>query len=117
VLVVDDNTRAVEGLCALLELDGFEPMGVASSVAALGLIERQSFFAVITDLEMPEVHGLELIRAGLACSPAPLVFVVTGYVGSPAAEAAKRFGARQVLAKPLAYEKLAAALLEEAGRK
>jgi CheY-like chemotaxis protein len=109
ILVVDDDRTAVGALQSLLEMDGYEVVGVLSSQDALVRLGAERFDAVVTDLEMPGVHGLEIVRAVRSDSGIPVV-VVTGYVNSPASKAALASGANRVLGKPLRYEWLMEAL-------
>ncbi len=106
ILVVDDDPVAVNGLCALLQFDGFDAVGTEWPKLALETLKAERFDALISDLEMPEIHGLDLLRAAKAASPEMPVFIVTAYAGSPAAEAALKIGAHSILKKPLAYERL-----------
>ena len=104
LLVVDDDRAAVDALGLLLEMDGFEVSAFTSPATALEELGKDHVDLVITDLEMPGVHGLELVRAGIAAGKP--VLVVTAYSGSPAAAAALELGASGVLAKPLDYDGL-----------
>jgi DNA-binding NtrC family response regulator len=112
VLVVDDDASSAKGLRVLLELDGYDVVAVERSAAALDKLRSEKFDAVITDLEMPRVHGIEVVRAARALSDRPSVLVMTGYSESPAAEAAIRAGARRVFAKPVEYDALASELAD-----
>lgn len=108
LLVIDDDRAAVDALRLLLEMDGYQVAAFSSPVAALAELRKDHIDLVITDLEMPDVHGLELVRA--ARSVGKPVLVVTAYSGSPAAAAASQLGALDVLAKPVEYEHLLAAV-------
>jgi len=110
ILVVDDEASSVSGLRTLLELDGYDVTATESSRRALELLAAGAFHAVITDLEMPEVGGTELVRAALAARSDTVVIVLTGYSASAPAADAQAAGARRVLDKPLDYDVLAAEL-------
>lgn len=110
VMVVDDEPAAAEGLRVLLELDGYEVVALQSSERALELLATEDFDAVVTDLEMPVVHGVEVVRAARAARAAMPIVVITAYTQSPASVAALRAGARRVLDKPLDYDELSAEL-------
>lgn len=110
ILVVDDDKVAVHGLCKLLEMDGYEPVGLVSPEEALKRLEAEAFDALVTDLEMPKVHGLELIRFAQRRWAQMPVMVVTAYVGSPASQEALSAGARKIFGKPLRYELLVSEL-------
>jgi CheY-like chemotaxis protein len=104
VPVVDDAPNGLTALCGLLEMDGFDTVGAPGGQAALDHLRAGRFDAVVTDLEMPGVHGLEVVRAAAAATVP--VFVVSAYAGSAVAARALELGARAVLSKPLAYEQL-----------
>jgi len=107
VLVVDDDLSSVIALRALLELDGFDATAVDSPQLALELLGTRPFDAVVTDLEMPGVSGLEVIRVACAGRHNSSVFVVTGCTEFSARSAALEGGARRIFDKPLDYEVLA----------
>jgi CheY-like chemotaxis protein len=112
ILVIDDDPAAVSGLRTLLELDGYEVVGVDSPALGLQLLDDERFDAVITDLEMPVIGGLEIVRHARRESTHMPIFVITGYAGSPAALAAAAVGASRVFHKPLDYDALATELGE-----
>jgi CheY-like chemotaxis protein len=106
VLLVDDDSVAVDGLCSLLEMDGFDVTGLVSPEEALLRLKAERFDVLITDLEMPRVHGLEVVRAARAASTSMKVLVVTAYMGSRASATALSAGAARIFSKPLRYELL-----------
>jgi CheY-like chemotaxis protein len=108
LLIVDDESVAAEGLRSLLEQDGYDVVALTSGRLATGRLAQEGFDAVLTDLEMPGVHGLEVVRAARARQPP--VPVVTGYYGTPASDAALAAGARQIVPKPIDYDGLLRAL-------
>lgn len=107
VLVIDDDAAAADGLRQLLTGDGYEVVALAHPETALAEIQQHRFDAVITDLEMPHVHGVEVVRAARARAASTVVLVVSAYTDSPAAEAAQLAGAARVFDKPLDYDALA----------
>lgn len=106
VLLVDDDRVAVDGLCSLLEMDGFDVTGLVSPEEALRRLKDERFDVLITDLEMPRIHGLDVVRAARAASATMKVLVVTAYMGSRASATALTVGAARVFSKPLRYELL-----------
>jgi len=113
VLVVDDNAEAAWGLQRLLECDGYEAAAEHDPARALARLQREPFDAVVTDLEMPRVHGTEVVRAVRAAHPSAPIFVVTAHTSSFASAGALAAGATRVFEKPLDYDVLA----EELGRR
>lgn len=115
VILVDDEKAAVDAMSRLLRLDGYDVVSFSDAGSARGALERDAFDAVITDLEMPDLHGVDVVRAAHRARPAAPVFVVSAYAGSPVANEAVAAGARRVFTKPLDYDELANALAEALG--
>lgn len=106
ILVVDDDHGAVQALQVLLELDGYSVDALESSTVALERLTSEQYAAVVTDLEMPLVNGVDVVRAAKRNWPATRVVVVSAYAHSPAADKAISEGADRVLGKPLDYDAL-----------
>jgi nitrogen regulation protein NR(I) len=100
VLIVEDEANMRRVLSALLERDGFRTLEAPDGAAALELLARESVDAVLTDLRMPKMNGLELLEAVRRTHPEIPVVMLTahGTVGS-AVEALKQ-GAFDYLTKP-----------------
>src|SRR5690606_11839462 len=106
LLVVDDQPAVVEYLCESLAARGYAPVGLASSLEALARIQAEPFDLVITDVEMPELHGVDLLRAVLEAKPNQLVLLITAYGSVEKAVAAVQAGACDFLTKPFKIESL-----------
>ena len=100
VLIVEDEANMRRVLSALLERDGFRAFEAADGGAALELLKREQVDAILTDLRMPKMNGLELLEAVRRAHPEIPVVMLTahGTVGS-AVEALKQ-GAFDYLTKP-----------------
>jgi two-component system response regulator PilR (NtrC family) len=116
VLVVDDDWHAAEGLRLLLELDGYKVVALKCPQQALELLRAERFDALITDLEMPRHHGIELLEAARAKTAGMPVLVMTGYFGTPICDEALRAGARRVFGKPVDYDQLVIELADSLKR-
>ena len=114
ILVVDDESGAREGLRRLLEAWGYEAETAASADEALARIERDSPSAVITDLVMPGIDGLEFVRR-LQNQYAIPVIVFSGQGTIEAAVEAVKLGAQDFLEKPVEPSKLKILLEKLAG--
>ncbi len=100
VLVVDD-----EEIIRSLFRKTFNGMDVEFSEAsdgakAMEIIEREDFDLVITDVRMPEVNGVDLLRRVKMKAPLTEVIVITGYANESAAIEAVRLGAYDFIKKP-----------------
>jgi DNA-binding NtrC family response regulator len=100
VLIAEDEANMRRVLCALLERDGFRTVEASDGAAALELLAREAVDAILTDLRMPKLNGLELLEQVRRRHPEIPVVMLTahGTVGS-AVEALKQ-GAFDYLTKP-----------------
>jgi PAS domain S-box-containing protein len=63
VLIVDDESLNREVLCRRLQREGYRPAGVHSGRAALQILRNEPFDAVLLDIQMPEMSGIEVLQA------------------------------------------------------
>ena len=110
LLVVDDDQAVVSWLVDLLPEEGFEVTGETSAHRALQLLEARAFDLVVSDVEMPEMRGLELLRAILRVRPQQPVLLITAFGSIDLAMESVRAGAVDFLAKPFRIEALALSL-------
>ena len=108
ILIVDDEYDHRLLLSDLLESRGFSPITAESGSEALEKLSTQRVNLVITDLMMPEMNGLELIRqmamrTGLERTP---VILVTGTPRESLEELAKSAGAFATVLKPYNVNRL-----------
>lgn len=114
VLLVDDEVLVTKGLQKLIDWEafGFSVCGVAEDGAeALELLKREKCELIITDIRMPEVDGLELIRrAGQELDYKPRFIVLSAYNDFLYAQTAMRYNVRDYILKPIDEEMLAGVL-------
>src|SRR3712207_2134957 len=80
VLVVDDNQDAADTLAMVLQLNGLRAEAVYSASDALGVVRDRCPHAILLDLALPGVSGLDLARRlRTECDPQPLLVAVTGW--------------------------------------
>ena len=106
ILVVDDHLEMAEMLAEGLQDAGFSAEALASGQAALERIEQGGLDALVTDLRMDPIGGLELLAASKRLAPQRPVIVMTAYGAIETAVAAIRQGAYQYLTKPFQSEEL-----------
>ncbi|MFT3835374.1 MAG: sigma-54 dependent transcriptional regulator [Myxococcaceae bacterium] len=107
VLVVDDHPQMAETLADGLSERGFDAVGLASSVDAVKVLEEQRVDALVTDLRMPKVDGLELLTVSRKLDARRPVIVMTAYGQIDSAIECIRNGAHHYLSKPFKVEELA----------
>ena len=106
VLVAEDEEILRRNLIEFLRAAGYEVVGAADGVAALELAREEDFDVVVTDIRMPRMDGIELLRKIVAERPETKVLVTTAYASVDTAIEALRFGAYDYLLKPIAFEDL-----------
>ncbi|GAC1352369.1 MAG: sigma-54 dependent transcriptional regulator [Polyangiales bacterium] len=85
---------------------GFDGVAVASSKQALTMLKRDDIEALVTDLRMPDIDGLELLAASIKAAPDRPVIVMTAYGAIDTAIESVRRGAYHYLTKPFKTEEL-----------
>jgi DNA-binding response OmpR family regulator len=123
ILVVDDDPDVAEAIQAILERSGFLVVVANGAEAGLQALQKQEFEIVVTDLIMPKVNGLELIRRLRAQHSRVRVIAISGggilgplslkpdAISTHAFIAAARdAGADEVLTKPFDMDDLVAAI-------
>ncbi len=105
-LIVDDNQQLGENLAEILNDLGDAATAVSSPSLALTTLANERFDALITDLQMPEFNGVELVRRARRLDPGLPAVVLTAYARSALVTAAEQEGLLGVLPKPLPVEQL-----------
>lgn len=108
ILVVDDELLMRNFLVEALKRKGFEAVAVENGEKALNLFKEQSFDLVITDMKMPGLTGMDVLKFVKEVSPRTLVIVVTAYGTIENAVEAMKSGAFHYLIKPFSIESLMA---------
>lgn len=105
VLVADDNDLNRENLLEMLSEDHIVD-SAADGTEALDLFSREGYDLVITDLKMPRLDGMELLRNIKKIDSDAIVIVVTGYASVNSAVEAMKLGAFDYITKPLKYDRV-----------
>jgi two-component system response regulator HydG len=115
VLVVDNDLAHAEAMADSLQSIGFACTLASSGKEAISLLESSTFEIVVTDLQMPDVGGLEVLAKSRELQPDAEVILVTGHGTIESAVEAMQRGAFNYLLKPLDLKQLRA-VVENAGR-
>jgi len=110
ILVVDDSPDTLEVLKRNLESEGYRVFTAPGAVEAIKIIESSKIDLVITDLKMPEVDGLGLVRHIQENYRNTGVMMITGYPSIEGAVEAVKLGAEEYLSKPFTDEELLSAV-------
>jgi len=106
VLVVDDEVNARTALTELLRDEGYEVEMAADAFKALGKVESFAPEIVVTDLKMPGMDGIELVKKLRSGDDPVAVVVMTAFGAVQTAVNAMRAGAADYLTKPLNFSEL-----------
>ncbi len=106
ILVVDDEKYIREGLCAALGMDGYEGVEAEDGQQAWDLINKAPVDLVITDLKMPKMSGMDLLKRIYTTYPTIPVIVLTGHGTIEEAVDAMQNGAVDFLTKPVNLDHL-----------
>jgi ATP-dependent Lon protease len=117
ILVVDDEKPARKNLEYVLTKEGYRVVIAASGMEALDALEKDDFDAVITDLKMEKIDGMEVLQHVKKKNPATEVIMVTGYATVPAAVEAMQKGSAFFLSKPLKLEEIRSTVQNALSRK
>ena len=109
VLIVDDSEATLEVLRRNLETEGYVVFKASSVAEALAILETTPVDLVITDVKMPRVSGLDLVRHVRENLKDTEVTVITGHPDVSGAVTAMKNGATDYLTKPFTDEELLAA--------
>jgi signal transduction histidine kinase/DNA-binding response OmpR family regulator len=106
ILVVDDEQGMCESLRTLISKEGYEVTTEKKGEEAIKKIRRNNFDLVITDIKMPRVGGLEVLKAARQKDEDALVILMTGYASLESAISAINQGAYDYLMKPIEFPEL-----------
>jgi two-component system response regulator AtoC len=100
VLIADDEESIRHVLVEMLEERGYEVRAVSDGEEAMRELSSRDYDALVTDVRMPKMNGLELVRAAQAASPETTVIVMSAYGSHDLAIEAMKAGAYDYLGKP-----------------
>ncbi|MCP1199624.1 sigma-54 dependent transcriptional regulator [Notoacmeibacter sp. MSK16QG-6] len=107
VILIDDDDDLRLSLSQGLELEGYEVLDFADPLEALESVTRRFEGIVVSDIRMPGMGGIDVLKAVLAIDPALPVILITGHGDVPLAVQAMRDGAYDFIEKPFPTLRLA----------
>jgi DNA-binding NtrC family response regulator len=117
ILIVDDEKNTREGLKWSLEDAGHECRAVENGEQALALLDERDFDLVITDLKMPGIDGMELLRRVKSEDPTIEVIMLTAHGAVETAVEAMERGAAHYQSKPVDLKELRVKVEQALGRR
>jgi two-component system response regulator PilR (NtrC family) len=104
ILVADDEAAVRDSLVEVLREEGYQVTGAEDGGAAIAAFSTRDFDLVISDLRMPNVDGIGVLRHAREVSPQTLVVLMTAFATIDTAIEALRSGAQDYILKPLVFE-------------
>jgi len=117
ILVVDDDQDMREFLEILLTREGYEVVSASGGKEALSYCKKHKFDLAITDLKMPKIDGIDVLKSIKEISPETLVILITAYASGETAVSAMKEGAYDYLEKNFDVEDLKAVIKDALSKK
>ena len=108
ILCVDDEDIVLDSFRKILVLDGYSVDTVQTGQEALGLLQTHHYDFVFTDLRMPAMDGVEVVKSVKHMRPDIDVIIITGYATVETAVECMKFGAMDYVQKPFTEDELRA---------
>lgn len=106
ILIIDDEETIRESVAGILSDEGFEPLTVASAPEAFAVLESEAVKAVLLDIWMPEMDGMEALPKIKELYPSLPVIMISGHGNIETAVQATKMGAFDFIEKPPSYDKI-----------
>lgn len=106
ILIVEDDPKMNHGLLHVISKEGYSAESVDSGEKALKKIKKTDFDLIISDLKLPGIDGMELLKAAKKNNPNIVFVIITAYGTIDTAVSAMKQGAEDYILKPFAIEEL-----------
>ena len=106
ILIIDNDRIILDSLCEFLSLEGFQTSRAETLKSAMAELQKQSYSLVITEINLPDGDGFELLDTVRKNFPQTVVIVITGYGTIESAVKAIKRGAYDYLTKPIVDDEL-----------
>jgi len=106
ILVVDDERSMREFLTIMLQKDGHDVASASNGKEAVDCIVQKTFDIVITDLKMPQLDGIDVLKTVKESAPETVVIMITAYASAETAVDAMKQGAYDYITKPFKIEEI-----------
>jgi two-component system response regulator PilR (NtrC family) len=106
ILIVDDEPSMREMLSIVLRRDGYEVLVAENGRDAIEQLRRTNFDLLLSDIKMPDVTGVDVLRAAKEINRDIVAFMMTAYASASTAVEAMRLGAVDYFTKPFSMDEL-----------
>src|ERR1044072_7749462 len=116
-LVIDDDIATLELMKFQLNEERFDVMTTERGQKGISLVEENEFDIILTDLHLPDISGIEMVRRCKEISPDTEIIMVTGFGSMEKAIEATKAGAFYYVEKPVEFEELISLITKAIQRK
>ena len=106
ILLIDDKVESSRSLSTLLTRDGYRVQSTQTAEEAFALLKKTTFDLIISDLLLPGVSGIDILKQVKVDSPQTSVILITGNASAETAVEAMKAGALDYISKPFNFERL-----------
>ena len=106
ILIVDDDAGTLASLSRAFALEGYTAITASSAARALERLDEEPVDAILSDVAMPEMDGLQFLAAARAKAPQIPVILMSGQASLETAVKATRLGALDFVEKPVGLDRL-----------
>ena len=106
ILIVDDEPSMREMLRIVLRRDGYDVTVAANGTEALEILQRERMDLLLSDIRMPDISGVEVLRAAKEANKDLVAFMMTAFASTDTAVEAMRLGAVDYFTKPFNMDEL-----------
>jgi len=106
ILIADDEQDIRDSLSVILNDEGFKCTTAKNGSEALEAIENGNFDLIVSDIRMPGIDGIELLKKTIEIAPQTLVLIITAHGSLETAVQALRTGASDYILKPLDFDEI-----------
>ena len=114
ILIVDDHDSSREALQEVIEREGHHPIVAKDGSGAIELLTDEPIDIVLTDLRLPDLDGLEILKEVQKEKPDVPVVLITGHGTVDTAVSAMKMGAQDYLTKPININEISRAVIASA---
>lgn len=108
ILVVDDEPNIIAIVEMVMQEDGMQVLKAGSGREALAILKKNEVDLVISDIRMPDISGVELLKESRQLAPDTIFIMITAYAGTETAIDALQHGAYDYVTKPFKMDELRA---------
>lgn len=106
ILIVDDEQSMLDFLTLMLQKEGYDIITANNGAKAKELIKKEKLDLIISDIKMPDIDGIELLKFIKEVNPEATVILITAYASTKTAIQALKLGAYDYISKPFDIDEL-----------